>query len=154
MAARHAGEAWAALDAFHGRLAAEGLVRPGELGRSVGAIPVSGPLASLVKGRVLFCGDAAGLTHPITGAGIPQAVLSGRAAGQAAARWALHGDEAAPAAYEADLRGRFGRMLGWAMNKRREMERAWDEEGFSRLIERSWPAFREYRSPIRPESEP
>ncbi len=34
---------------------------------------------------MIFCGDAAGLTHPITGAGIPQAAFSGDLAGRATA---------------------------------------------------------------------
>ena len=72
-----------------------GLIRPGILARSSGLIPVSGIREGLVQENVIFCGDAAQLTHPITGAGIPQAVFSGFEAGRAAAL-ALKTDSSEP----------------------------------------------------------
>ena len=55
-----------------------------------GAIPVGGRLRSI--GRlgstvVMLAGDAAGLTNPVTGAGIASAVQSGTLAGRAAGRF-------------------------------------------------------------------
>ncbi len=53
-----------------------------------GAIPVGGRLKSIGKlgaTAVLLAGDAAGLTNPVTGAGIASAVQSGTMAGRAAA---------------------------------------------------------------------
>ena len=78
------------LAALHRRLVAEGRVG---LRRSCligGAIPVGGRLAACAAigdMPVLLAGDAAGLTNPVTGAGIAAAVLSGKLAGQAAAGW-------------------------------------------------------------------
>src|SRR6185437_12282702 len=55
-----------------------------------GLIPVGGRIRSI--GRlgnvpVLLAGDAAGLTNPVTGAGIEAAVVSGEQAGSAAASY-------------------------------------------------------------------
>ncbi|UCH90325.1 MAG: NAD(P)/FAD-dependent oxidoreductase [Thermoplasmata archaeon] len=50
-----------------------------------GLVPIGGPLQCTVKNNVMLAGDAAGLTHPITGAGILSAVISGKEAGTVAA---------------------------------------------------------------------
>lgn len=50
-----------------------------------GLIPVGGPPERTVFGPVALCGDAAGQTHPLTGAGVAAAVVCGRMAGEAAA---------------------------------------------------------------------
>jgi geranylgeranyl reductase family protein len=49
-----------------------------------GIVPVGGPVEATVKNNIMLAGDAAGLTHPITGAGILSAVISGKEAGTAA----------------------------------------------------------------------
>ncbi|MEW5724104.1 MAG: geranylgeranyl reductase family protein [Thermodesulfobacteriota bacterium] len=126
-------------------LIARGLTRPGVLARSAGAIGISGPPARLSLDRVLFTGDAAGLTHPVTGAGLPQAAFSGRAAGLAAVRL-VRGDRDAPAQYENEVRDRYGRALAWAVAKRKMIEESWDEEDFAGLVQKTWPAFPEYRN--------
>jgi flavin-dependent dehydrogenase len=46
-------------------------------------IPTHVDRAPLARGRVLFIGDAAAATDPLTGEGIGQALLSGRLAGEA-----------------------------------------------------------------------
>jgi digeranylgeranylglycerophospholipid reductase len=81
---RHGVDMKAPLDALHCRLAAEGRVGHEILARTGGAIPVGGLRDRLVVGRVMFAGDAAGLTHPVTGAGISAAVMSGERAAEAA----------------------------------------------------------------------
>jgi digeranylgeranylglycerophospholipid reductase len=50
-----------------------------------GVVPVSGPLETTVHEGVLLAGDAAGFSLAVSGTGIPTAVISGRAAGEAAA---------------------------------------------------------------------
>ena len=70
-----------------------------------GAIPVGGRLRSVGRlGRtaVLLAGDAAGLTNPVTGAGIASAVQSGALAGRAAADF-LGGRAGAIDEYEEEL---------------------------------------------------
>ncbi|MCI4369328.1 MAG: geranylgeranyl reductase family protein [Thermoplasmata archaeon] len=48
-------------------------------------VPVGAPPESAVRGRAMFCGDAANLVMATNGAGIPSAMLSGRDAGVVAA---------------------------------------------------------------------
>jgi geranylgeranyl reductase family protein len=96
--------------ALHGRLVETGRVGARVLQRSGGLIPVGGPRARLVHGAVAFAGDAAGLAHPVTGAGIHAAVLSGEWAGEAAARLAA-GEAHALAAYAEEIATVFGPFL-------------------------------------------
>lgn len=130
-----------ALDALHARLARAGRVAPTILRRTGGAIPVGGLRERLAVGRVLFAGDAAGLTHPVTGAGIAAAVISGERAGAAAADW-LAGRTRALEDYEAELRDTFGVSLARAVTRRRglwQAARRGDVE-----FRRGWTAFPEY----------
>src|SRR5262249_49593219 len=93
------------LDALHGGLIASGRARTRVLGRTGGLIPVGGPLCPHAARRgqlLLLAGDAAGLTNPVTGAGIHAAVLSGRLAGSAAAGY-LGGAAQAGAEYGEEL---------------------------------------------------
>ena len=75
------------LEALRQRLIAEGRIGTDILGHTGGAIPVGGMTGAhgMLGERVaLLAGDAAGLVNPVTGAGIPAAVISGRMAGEAA----------------------------------------------------------------------
>jgi flavin-dependent dehydrogenase len=67
--------------------------------------------------RVLLAGDAAGLTNPVTGAGIASAVQSGTLAGRAAADW-LSGRPHALDDYEQELGDIFDAALGRALRRR------------------------------------
>ncbi len=112
--------------------------------RTGGLIPVGGPLRTYDEAtRVLLAGDAAGQTHAITGGGIPQAVICGAMAGQAAAD-AAGGDGGAFMRYEAQWRSAFGAVLARAASKREEMESQWHEEDLCTLLRRCWIACREY----------
>ena len=128
-----------------------GLIRPGILARSGGLIPVSGIREGLVRGNVLFCGDAACLTHPITGAGIPQAVFSGIEAGRAAAL-ALKTDSPEPLSqYEDEVRGRYQGVMLHARSKRDLMMARWHDSEFAQTCRHTWIAFKEYRKRVRGE---
>ena len=137
----------APLDELHATLAREGRVGAEVLLRTGGPIPVGGLRERIVVERGLFAGDAAGLTHPITGAGIAPAVTSGERAGKAAARAAL-GDEAALAEYEDELREEFGPALERALAARRRMAGIWNtEHAMDDAAHRAgWIAFPEYFS--------
>lgn len=128
------------LDELRARLIDQGLILPGVLALAGGAIPVGGPRPEMTKGRVLLAGDAAGLTHPVTGAGIPQAVFSGLEAGRAAARLAGGQDDAAQE-YQNEVMARYGSHLARGLAARQEMERGWDHEDFAGLMARTWPAW-------------
>jgi len=143
---RFAANPKALLDVLHRRLVSEGWVGETILRRTGGAIPVGGLRSSLVEGNVLFVGDAAGLTHPITGAGIAAAVASGERAGQAAAAWLLQQDGDALAAFEEDIRDQFGASLKRAAARRAWLGQYWGTPaaGEDRIHRRGWVAFPEY----------
>ncbi len=136
----------APLDRLHRHLVEAGLVGDEILSRTGGAIPVGGLRARLVHRCVLFVGDAAGLTHPITGAGIAAAVESGEAAGRAAARFACTGDAAVLDGYDEEMRELYGAALDRAAERRRELECHWHTPaaGEDRTMRRGWIAFAEY----------
>lgn len=120
-----------ALDDLHRQLAGAGLVGSKILGQSAGAVPVEGLRGKLAFGNILFVGDAGGLAHPLTGAGIHPAVVSGEAAGHAAAEWSA-GHLGAIPAYEAKMRGQFGEVLSRALKHRAPLESPFgDERGAS-----------------------
>jgi geranylgeranyl reductase family protein len=135
----------APLDALHVQIAGTGLVGMDILGRTGGAIPVGGLRERLVAGNAVFVGDAAGLTHPVTGAGIAAAVISGEAAGTAAARL-LGGERDALADYEEDVRDQFQTTIDRAVARRRWMLRHWARSAArgDALHRRGWIAFPEY----------
>jgi digeranylgeranylglycerophospholipid reductase len=88
-----------------------------------GAIPVGGRLRTagrLGHTAVLLAGDAAGLTNPVTGAGIASAVQSGTLAGRAAADF-LGDCEGAIEGYEEELGDIFDVALNRALRRRREV---------------------------------
>ncbi|MEM8688929.1 MAG: NAD(P)/FAD-dependent oxidoreductase [Pseudomonadota bacterium] len=88
-----------------------------------GAIPVGGmlkPHGRIARVPVLLAGDAAGLTNPVTGAGINAAVLSGRLAGQSAAAL-LGGDETAQDDYAEELADLLKPSLDRALRRRQTL---------------------------------
>lgn len=132
-----------ALDALHQQLAGAGLVGSDVLGRSAGAVPVEGLRQKLAMGNILFAGDAAGMAHPLTGAGIYSAVISGEAAGGAAAEWS-RGHLGSLAAYEARMRGQFSDMLTRAAKRREPLISPFEEMKIApRLGERGWSLVRD-----------
>lgn len=135
------------LDDLHAQLAAQGRVGRDVLGHTGGAIPSGGmlePVAEIGPVHVLLAGDAAGLTNPITGAGILPAVISGEMAGEAAAALAT-GNADAAAAYREDLADMFEVSLARAVARRERLMQvhAAQKPGPSDL-RRAWIAFPEY----------
>lgn len=134
------------LDALHKQLVEQGLVGEEITYRTGGAIPVGGLREHLVVGNVMFTGDAAGLTHPITGAGIAAAVISGERAGQAAVSWLTRRDEDALADFEEDIRDQFEVAVSRAVERRRWLDQYWKTEAAhtDSLHRKSWIAFPDY----------
>ncbi len=131
-----------ALDALHRQLAEAGVVGSDILTRYAGFVPVEGLRARLAVGNILFTGDAAGMAHPITGAGVYPAVVSGEAAGRAAAEWSA-GHLGAIPAYEATMRGQFGEVLARAVMRRQPLEFPLDAGlGAAASMEGGWSAIR------------
>ena len=133
------------LDRLHAALVARGRVGPEILGRTGGPIPVGGMRPNLAERNVAFVGDAAGLTHPITGAGIAAAIVSGESAGEAAVRYCA-GDADAWRAYDEEIRDQFEASLARAVARRRWLvTRLKGHEARSdRIHQRGWIAFPDY----------
>lgn len=134
------------LDALHRLLVDQGRVGTEILYRTGGAIPVGGLRERLAVANVMFVGDAAGLTHPVTGAGIAPAVVSGERAGQAAAALLSGKDADALAEFEADIRDQYEASLTRAVERRRRLTGYWrtPEAMGDAPHRRGWIAFPEY----------
>jgi len=112
------------LSALHDKL-----IEQKRVGRSVlkvtgGAIPVGGiqgPVGQLGSTPVLLAGDAAGLTNPITGAGINAAVISGALAGEAVLRF-LDGDKFALNDYRDGIEDLFKPAIDRALARRNRLQ--------------------------------
>jgi len=89
--------------------------------RTLGLVPMQGPLPRTVSGRVLLVGDAAGHTMATNGGGIPTAMIAGRAAGAAVS---AHLRRGAPLSdYEAAWRRSMERQLNDSVKARRLADR-------------------------------
>ena len=107
----------------------------------------------LTSGRVLFCGDAAGVGDPMTGEGIGQALLSGLLAAEALAAAGPFDDEAARHLYRSGVERhlqrdfRFTQMLGRALRSPRGCDTAvrisgatpWTRRNFARWLFEDYP---------------
>jgi digeranylgeranylglycerophospholipid reductase len=111
------------LDALCKKLADERRIGTRAFALTGGAIPVGGRLRSvghLGRTAVLLAGDAAGLTNPVTGAGIASAVQSGGLAGRAAVDL-IGGRVQALEEYEEELGDIFDAALSRALRRRRDV---------------------------------
>jgi geranylgeranyl reductase family protein len=129
------------LELFLERLQADGKIKGPVISYQAGWIPVE-PVRTSVFGDTLLVGDAAGQTHPITGAGIFSAVMCGKMAGQWAARAVREKDLGWLQHYEDEWRDLFGETLKRASRRRRFMEANWAR--FNEIIRSSWIAYRDY----------
>ena len=136
------------LDALHARLVAEGRVGQKIHAHTGGAIPVGGNTglhAILGETGILLAGDAAGLTNPVTGAGINAAVISGRLAGETAAA-IVAGDGEAAQDYVDEIDALFGRSLALALKRRRQLLDLYAQAGTptAQQMRGGWIAYSQY----------
>ena len=136
------------LEALHAQMVAEGRVGAEIFAHTGGAIPVGGllqPCGSLGEVQVLLAGDAAGLTNPVTGAGINAAVISGALAGEAAAA-CCGGGSTALAEYEEELQDLYGVAVARAVRRRREILQSYETGSgpSADALRRGWIAYPEY----------
>ena len=129
------------LDDFVRRLKADDRIQGAPLGAAAGWIPAQA-VRRAVFGRIALVGDAAGHTHPITGAGIFAAVVGGEMAGKWAGRAVREGNPGLLAHYDEEWRDLMGDTLQRAHRRRQEMEAHW--EHFTETVQRCWVAFRAY----------
>jgi len=92
------------------------------IGKTGGSIPCGKP-GKTVFDNVLLVGDAAGHAHPITGAGILNAVMGGEIAGRIAAEAVLKGDPPHLENYENQWREAFGKSLSHGACKRQMLKK-------------------------------
>ena len=136
------------LDALHRQLVADGRVGTTATALTGGPIPVGGRLRAVgFFGRTpfLLAGDAAGLTNPVTGAGIAAAVQSGTLAGTVAARW-LGGAAAALDDYEEELGELFDGALSRALARRHALLAHYRNGGLpdTGALRAGWIAYPQY----------
>ncbi len=115
------------------------------LSKTGGSIPCE-PRGCIVFGNILLAGDAGGHAHPITGAGILNAMLSGEIAGRIAAEAIVSKDFGILKNYEKECYETFGKSLRYGFLKRNLLEENWNKSGFSfkELIQKTWVGFKEY----------
>ncbi len=136
------------LAALCSKLADERRIGTRILALTGGAIPVGGRLRAighLGQTVVLLAGDAAGLTNPVTGAGIASAVQSGTLAGRAAADLMSERPQALEE-YEDELSDIFDAALGRALKRRREVLARYAGGGTpdARALSEGWIASPQY----------
>jgi digeranylgeranylglycerophospholipid reductase len=122
-------------------LAKTGKIEVRTKGYMAGWIPVR-PCAVTVFENMILAGDAAGQTHPITGAGVPQAVVCGRMAGAWAAKAASEADTTLLKGYEEEWKDLYGESLERGVRRREMLERQWDR--LEEILPFCWVGFREY----------
>ena len=133
---------------LHVELAATGRVATGAGTHLTGGlIPVGGRLHSigaLGQTCVLLAGDAAGLTNPVTGAGIEAAVRSGALAGAAAAQ-VIAGCADVLEDYEEEMSSLFDTAYGRALRRRRAVIEAFATGGpGAAALRRAWISSPDY----------
>jgi geranylgeranyl reductase family protein len=132
------------LQALHGEfkhyLLTEGIISSGAAQHSTGGlIPVGGPGPRIQAGNILLAGDAAGLTNPLTGAGIVSAVISGKLAGELAAQAVKSGDASLLEAYTEECTMSFPLKRIAAIKQ--EIDSRWGTSGGDALISDYWKGF-------------
>jgi flavin-dependent dehydrogenase len=115
------------------------------VGKTGGSIPCEQTRQTVFE-NILLVGDAAGHAHPITGAGILNAVIGGEMAGRIAAEAIARGDLRYLENYEIEWRETFGESLSYGAFKRAFLEENWNkpEVSFESLIKKTWVGFKEY----------
>ena len=113
--------------------------------RTGGLIPCEFHRKNLFE-NVLLAGDAAGHAHPITGAGILNAIVGGEIAGRIAAEAVEKGNLRHLENYEIESQEAFGKSLHYGALKREFLEKNWNEPDidFDDLIRKTWVGFKEY----------
>jgi geranylgeranyl reductase family protein len=80
-------------------------------------LPVDGAVSKTYSDRIILVGDAAGMVMPTNGGGIPTAMVSGRIAGEVAARHVMKNEPVS--SYETRWKKAFGRELSASTRMRR-----------------------------------
>jgi geranylgeranyl reductase family protein len=135
-----------ALQKFVKYLHKKGIIKLEIINTTGGAIPVGGLVKKLHHKNIILVGDAAGMVHPITGAGVSNAILCGKIAGEIAAEAVLKNNLDKLAEYEDECRMLLGNSLIRAVKKRKTLTKHWNstDEELIKTIRSTWIAFEEY----------
>lgn len=108
-----------------------------------GLIPVGGPLKITHSGNMMLAGDAGGHTHPVTGGGIMNAIVTGTLAGESAAEAALDNNMKLLSDYPRRWQSFLGGYLARATRQRQDMDMNWTDntQEFANLVSRTWISF-------------
>ena len=129
---------------FISSLVAQGKLNDAEPAMKTGGlIPVGGPLEITQAGNMLLAGDAGGHTHPVTGGGIMNAIVTGEMAGEWAAQAVVKNDLGLLSHYPQQWQSFLGRFLDRAIQQRNDMDTNWTDnaEQFEELVRRTWISF-------------
>ncbi|MFH2093822.1 MAG: NAD(P)/FAD-dependent oxidoreductase [Pseudomonadota bacterium] len=129
------------LDRFVADLKSCDKIKGDPVAYAAGWIPAE-PVRQTVFGSIALVGDAAGHTHPITGAGIFAAVLGGKMAGKWAGRAVKAKDTTLLTQYNDEWQDLMADTLDRAYQRRQHMETNWTD--FNATIQKCWVAFRDY----------
>ena len=133
---------------FLSEMKQKGIIGGEVISKTSGLIPISA-LNETVCGNIAYCGDAAGLTHPITGAGNLSAVISGTLLGEFIYESLKTGSNLL-ADYKEELFSIFHKPLLKAKTKRnnfyiKKYEQLSPEE-LDNIVRQSWPSFAGYHA--------
>ncbi len=125
---------------------------PVEASFTAGLIPAFGMPEKTVSGSFILAGDAAGLTNPITGVGIYNAVASSKIISSVMIKALKNSNMDLLVDIEKQYFDTFGRSLQRAVIKRKELMSKWpessdpniDNDSFDTLIRQCWVSFKEY----------
>jgi len=138
------------LDIFVKRLTDRNKILPNSIVRETsGLIPINGPMKKTVSDNIILVGDAAGFTHPITGAGILNAVISGGIAGKITNKALEFEDVEILKTYDSEWKKVLGSNLKTALNKRRLFDNYFLDKAnkflnFNEALDKCWVSFRGY----------
>jgi geranylgeranyl reductase family protein len=131
------------LERFMKQRAEEGKIENAPADLITGWIPADAP-REIVRNNIILAGDAAGHTHPITGAGIFPAITAGKMAGKWAARAAESNNPGLLQKYQAEYRDLFCDSMTRAFKRRQLLEDKWEQ--LEEIFKHCWIAFKEYHA--------
>lgn len=130
---------------FISELKEKGVIASVSKEKTSGMVPVSG-LNGICVSNIALCGDAAGLAHPVTGAGIINAVASGSILGDFLAE-SVNRSVNLLEHYRNELYSVYGRTFTKAVEKRREIyPKMINAKETGVFVKHLWPSFGEYYS--------
>lgn len=109
-----------------------------------GIIPVGGLHKRICKDNILLVGDSAGMTDPITGAGIGYSMLAGKIAARAIVKAIKEDDPSLLEKYEQGFRKVMERHYEKSLKKRKLMDSLTDNKSLEENLPKVWVTFKEY----------